>query len=256
MLAPEGRSAAPGEKAPPLRRKGSSVRRAVSLTGQIRKPGRACLLALGLGLAACSSVPDAIDPTELLGSSDPVQPNTRIVPPPDEGDGSYPNLSQVPARPKPVTPFSERQALEEQLRRDYGVANYSTEPLRSSRADLASGTLPVNLGRGPALVVYFQDEETRLDEQDRLELERIAVAQATLGAAVRVVGYAGSASDPVAGFRLSGERADAVADHLERLGVPSAAIVTQAVGIDTRRFGSDPLGPRAEIFLDIGNASR
>jgi outer membrane protein OmpA-like peptidoglycan-associated protein len=219
-------------------------------------PITALCFAASLILSACSAVPEEIDPTELLGSSEPVPENSRIVPPPDESDGSYPNLAQVPARPKPVTPFSERQALEEELRRDYDIANYSNEPLRSSRVDLAAGTMPVNLGRGPALIVYFLDGETRLDEQDRIELERIAVAQATLGAAVRVVGYASGASDPVAGFRQSGDRADAVASHLERLGVPSAAIVTQAVGIDTRRFGSDPLGPRAEIFLDIGNASR
>ena len=215
----------------------------------------AALLLLAAG--GCSSLPDSLDPTQAL-DDDQLEENTRIVPPPDEGDGSYPNLSIVPARPAPITSFSERQAPEEALSGDYAQANYSTEPLRRSSQPPPPGTEGINLGPGPALMVQFEEGRAGLSAAARADLERMAIAQSALGGAIRIVGYAGGSEgrDALRAFSLSAERAEAVAATLKRLGVPAASLVTQAVGVDPRHFGGDTLGPRAEIFLDIGQASR
>ena len=154
--------------------------------------------------------------------------------------------------------FSERQALEEALSGDYAQANYSTEPLRRSSQPPPPGTEGINLGPGPALMVQFEEGRAGLSAAARADLERMAIAQSALGGAIRIVGYAGGSEgrDALKAFSLSAERAEAVAASLKRLGVPSASLVTQAVGVDPRHFGGDTLGPGAEIFLDIGQASR
>ena len=216
------------------------------------------LLAPAVALSACSSVPDEIDPTQIFDNDEPIPENTRIIPPPDDGDRSYPNLARVPERPAADLSFSERQAFQERLTRDYGSANYSTEPLKPTAGALDLPVSGVNLGPGPAAVVSFAEGSSSLDDKARVALEQVAVAHAALGGAIRVIGHAddAGAQQPLGAFRLSAERAEGVAQGLRRLGVSATAIVTQAVGPDSRRYGVDPFGPRAEIFLDINTANR
>ena len=215
------------------------------------------MLAALLLVAGCADVPESLDPTTILDDDEPVPDMTRIEVPPDESDRSYPNLAQVPSRPEPISSFSERQALQDELAGDYERANFSTDPLQPSVKQQQGLPPGITLGPGPAAVVTFANGVTELSSLARAELERVAAAQEQLGSGVRIVGYSDSgAGDPLRAFRLSAERAEAVAAQLRRLGVPSGALVTQAVAADARRFGSDPQGGRAEIFLDIGTASR
>ncbi len=223
-----------------------------------RLPGAfAAALALLLLVSGCANAPESLDPTKILDDDEPVPEITRIEVPPDESDGSYPNLAQVPSRPEPISSFSERQALQDELAGDYERANFSTDPLQPSVAQEEGLPPGITLGPGPAAVVSFSDGATGLSALARADLERVAAAQEQLGSGVRIVGYADPGTgDPLRAFRLSAERAEAVAAQLRRLGVPSGALVTQAVAADARRFGGDTLGGRAEIFLDIGTASR
>jgi len=116
-------------------------------------------------------------------------------------------------------------------------------------------------GGQPVGMIYFRDGSAKLSSDDRKVLKQIAEMQRTYGGVIRVVGHAsmrtGSmdlASHQQANQRISEARANAVARHLTRLGVPSAAIQVSAVS-DSQPVYSEamPTGEaanrRAEVYL-------
>lgn len=110
-------------------------------------------------------------------------------------------------------------------------------------------------------VIYFRDGSAKLSSDDRKVLKQIAELHKVQGGMIRVVGHAsmrtGSTdlvSHQQANQRISEARAKAVARHLTRLGVPSAAIQVVAMG-DSQPIYSEvmPNGEaanrRAEVYL-------
>ena len=130
----------------------------------------------------------------------------------------------------------------------------------------ASGTTGTfNLGgtaAGQAGTVAFPHDSSTLSAEARRTIRTVADAYKARGGHVRVVGHASTRTRdmPVdlhvlTNFRVSVERAKAVADELLRLGVPPAALIVDAVGDAQPRFlEAMPAGEagnrRVELYLE------
>ena len=100
----------------------------------------------------------------------------------------------------------------------------------------------------------------------RAEIRKVADQYKASGGVIRVVGHASSrtknmsvAEHNLVNFRISLDRAQAVAGELARLGVPTEAIFVEARGAaDPAFFESMPAGEagnrRTEIFLDFSTS--
>lgn len=96
-----------------------------------------------LGVAGCSSVPDAVNPVEWYrGASDAVggmfggdepEAGATAGDPGTSANTAYPNLATVPGRPTPSTTPEQREALKQGLVADRANARY-TEPVPGSQA--------------------------------------------------------------------------------------------------------------------------
>lgn len=111
-----------------------------------KPPGIAVLAGiLGL-LAACSQVPDELNPVEwveavdefVTGEDDDFDPEAqarleaeRAQPVPGE-DEPFPTLSSVPERPSGLSTYEERQAMAESLVADRDEARYIDEPIAAT----------------------------------------------------------------------------------------------------------------------------
>ena len=122
-----------------------------------RRATTALVLVAGLGMAGCSSVPDAVNPvewyrgtTETVGgwfdSDQPVppEPGRAAGDPGSSASTAYPNLSTVPERPTPSTTPEQREALRQGLVADRANARY-TEP-----APGRASPPPASAARAPA----------------------------------------------------------------------------------------------------------
>lgn len=107
-----------------------------------------------------------------------------------------------------------------------------------------------------AATVEFRSGSAALSADDRLTLRDVADTIRAQGGSVRVVGHATpqAGRDPVkqmmTAFKLSTDRAEAVAKELGRLGVPRRGIRAEAVtdaAEDTVEAGA---GPYAEIYIE------
>lgn len=116
-------------------------------------------------------------------------------------------------------------------------------------------------GGQPVGMIYFRDGSARLSSDDRKVLRQIADMHKTYGGVVRVVGHASMRTGSMdyvshqnANQRISEARAKAVAQQLQRYGVPQAAIQVSAVS-DSQPIYSEvmPSGEaanrRAEVYL-------
>jgi flagellar motor protein MotB len=97
------------------------------------------------------------------------------------------------------------------------------------------GTLPVFVA-APTLVMFGHDSAT-LSSAARTQIKVIADAHKANGGTIRVVGHASQRTKEMAfdvhlrvNFRVSANRAGAVAVELMRLGVDPAALIIDAVG--------------------------
>ncbi len=126
-----------------------------------RRATTALVLVAGLGMAGCSSVPDAVNPvewyrgtTETVGgwfdSDEPVppEPGRAAGDPGSSAQAGYPNLSTVPERPTPSTTPEQREALRQGLVADRANARY-TEPA-PGRAAPPPSAQPAPASRAPA----------------------------------------------------------------------------------------------------------
>lgn len=107
-----------------------------------RRAAAAFVIAGTLGLAGCSSVPDALNPVEWyrgtsetvggwFGGDEPAaaEPGRGTAGDPGTSPGSgYPNLASVPPRPTPSTTAAEREALRQGLVADRTNARYTDQP--------------------------------------------------------------------------------------------------------------------------------
>jgi len=116
-----------------------------------------------------------------------------------------------------------------------------------------TGSGPV-LGGGPAARVMFASGSARLAPTDEAILRQVAEAYRRTGGTVTVVGHASqTAADrtdvrrQIANFSVSMDRANAVAQALQRYGVPGGAI---AISAETDAVVlNDADGRRADVFL-------
>jgi outer membrane protein OmpA-like peptidoglycan-associated protein len=109
--------------------------------------------------------------------------------------------------------------------------------------------------------IPFVSGSTKLSNADLQTLREVAEIHQRRGGMLRVVGHArqegagNAANQQVTNFRVSGDRADAVAQALVRLGVSGAMIEVEAQGDGepaTTALGQpDPAASRrVEIYLD------
>ncbi|WP_370155377.1 OmpA family protein [Ferrovibrio sp.] len=110
---------------------GTATRGAVRMRGVTM----AVLLAVSLGLGACS-VPEWADPTEWFAGDDtPAPAGTAGQPASAPADARFPNLGRVPPRPVEQTTAGERQQAISSLAADSANAKYTDEQLRARPAD-------------------------------------------------------------------------------------------------------------------------
>lgn len=102
----------------------------------MRRTSTVLALVTLLGLAGCSSIPDALNPVEWYeGTTDTVggwfsdDEDTDAA---ASGDEAYPNLATVPDKPTPSTTEEERAALTSGLVADRDNAKYAEETRRST----------------------------------------------------------------------------------------------------------------------------
>lgn len=112
----------------------------------------AALLAAAIGMAACSSVPDAVNPVSWYHgvegwfesdkdqqARDQAKTAEQTTPPLPGADREYPNLSTVPERPRSVSTPAERNRVSQGLAADRENARYAEpEPDRPSGAALGA----------------------------------------------------------------------------------------------------------------------
>lgn len=96
-------------------------------------------IAMILGVAGCSTLPDSLNPVEWARSAGAVfddggEPAQRPVP---GADRPFPNLASVPSRPA-VTPVGDRERITEGLRADRENARYADTALRQPAASSAA----------------------------------------------------------------------------------------------------------------------
>lgn len=117
-----------------------------------RASGMAAVLAASIGMAACSSVPDAVNPVSWYHgvegwfesdkdqqARDQAKEAERTTPPLPGSDRAYPNLSSVPERPRSVSTTAERNRVSQGLAADRENARYAEpEPDRPSGAALGA----------------------------------------------------------------------------------------------------------------------
>ncbi len=141
-----------------------------------------------------------------------------------------------------------------------GVKGAGVSPFDADTAGAQVAMIPP--GRAPYAVVYFANASSEISGQARNDLEKIANLHKERGGTVHVVGHASSrtrntdqVSHQIANFRVSLERANAVAAALARLGVPADRIAVSArADNEPVYYEVMPAGEagnrRAEIFLD------
>lgn len=110
-------------------------------------------------------------------------------------------------------------------------------------------------------IIYFGDGSAQLTASDRQVLKQMAAIHRQQGGALTVIGHASHAAKAskasaaeLVNYRVSGERADAVARELMRLGVPRDAVRLGAVGdnmpeYDESRKTGEAGNRRVEVFL-------
>ncbi len=113
-----------------------------------------------------------------------------------------------------------------------------------------------------ATTIYFRNGSSRLSNDDRAKLRRVVSLHQELGGVVRVIGHASQRTRDMEGdrhkvinFGISLDRARAVSEELQRLGVPTERLVVSAAG-DSQPVSLEymPDGEaqnrRAEVFIE------
>ncbi len=116
-------------------------------------------------------------------------------------------------------------------------------------AAAASATFPQ--GFTQSATVFFANNSTALDADGRTALRQVADGFKQNGGTVRIVGFASgqaaNANAQIANFRVAGQRAEAAAIELNRLGVPLSRMV---ISSGNAGAADAALARRVEVSLD------
>ena len=213
-----------------LRGAGATGLPATSATEMISEP---------LFSAPAPAVPEPASPTLAAAA--------QIEPPPAAPEPASPTLTAAAQiEPAPAAPES--------------VA--SAEDAGGAGAQETAAVYP-SASQVPARTIYFAHGSTSLPAKGRELLREVAAWQHEKGGAIRVVGHSSSRTgdmDPVrhklTNFKVSLDRANAVAQELIRLGVPPNKLIVSAKSdAEPIYFEIMPLGEavnrRVEIYLDF-----
>ena len=167
----------------------------------------------------------------------------------------------APAAPEPALPTLTAAAqIEPAPAAPESVA--SAEDAGGAGAQETAAVYP-GAPQAPARTIYFAHGSTSLLAKGRELLREVAAWQREKGGAIRVVGHSSSRTgdmDPVRhkliNFKVSLDRANAVAQELIRLGVPPDKLIVSAKSdAEPIYFEIMPLGEagnrRVEIYLDF-----
>lgn len=166
----------------------------------------------------------------------------------------------APAAPEPALPTLTAAAQIEPPPAPESVA--SAEDAGGAGAQETAAVYP-SAPQVPARTIYFAHGSTSLPAKGRELLREVAAWQREKGGAIRVVGHSSSRTgdmDPVrhklTNFKVSLDRANAVAQELIRLGVPPNKLIVSAKSDAAPiYFEIMPLGEagnrRVEIYLDF-----
>lgn len=167
----------------------------------------------------------------------------------------------APAAPEPASPTLTAAAqIEPAPAAPESVA--SAEDAGGAGAQETAAVYP-GAPQAPARTIYFAHGSTSLLAKGRELLREVAAWQREKGGAIRVVGHSSSRTgdmDPVRhkliNFKVSLDRANAVAQELIRLGVPPDKLIVSAKSdAEPIYFEIMPLGEagnrRVEIYLDF-----
>lgn len=208
---------------------------------------------------AMTQPPRALTPPAPPAAMVPAAPVPAMLPPP-------PIASQRPAL---VAPAQGTAGTEAAYRQALAQSETATQqPVLVPPQQAAAPTLGMTLPRSRQVydpralaTIPFVSGSIRLSNADLQTLREVAEIHQRRGGMLRVVGHArqegagNAANQQVTNFRVSGDRADAVAQALVRLGVSGAMIDVEAHGDGepaTTALGQpDPAASRrVEIYLD------
>ena len=171
---------------------------------------------------------------------------------------NLPSAAPIQAGERPVSPI---------VRDTYNAALAATERSIGQTSGVQSvGFQGKAVTDSSAVTVQFGHDSARIPRAGRTKVRGIVEQYKARGGVIRVVGHASSktrnmpvAEHNLANFKVSLDRAQAVANELIRLGVPPEAVFVEARGAaDPAFFESMPAGEagnrRVEIFLDFSTS--
>jgi outer membrane protein OmpA-like peptidoglycan-associated protein len=181
-----------------------------------------------------------------------------------QGLGSAPASQQggVPPQPQPRAGFegqAQQQAQQQAQPRSTAMAGQQMNAAPQMQSQFQQQQA---LRRELVGVIYFAHGSSNLDNRDREVLRQVKSMLQGTGGQLRVVGHASMRTgvlDPAeharANFEISQQRAASVANELNRMGVPDAALVIDAIGAQQPVFYEFmPTGEagnrRVEIYLE------
>lgn len=208
--------------------------------------------------------PAAASSSQPIPMSPPPAP--AIVTPPPSASAAPPI---APQRPPLVAPAQSAAGTEAAYRQALAQSEAASQPpVMVPPQQAAASTLGMTLPRSRQVydpralaTIPFVGGSTRLSNADLQTLREVAEIHQRRGGMLRIVGHArqegagNAANQQVTNFRVSGDRADAVAQALVRLGVSGAMMEVEAQGDGqpaTTALGQpDPAASRrVEIYLD------
>lgn len=207
--------------------------------------GAAMLAFLALAaVSGCQNVPDTVNPFAKTETTKMEVLKSASVP---GGDGPYPNLATVPPRPQHAMTTAERAKLVTKLRKDQSTGSGAI------RAGRGVGARPGADAREVGLV-GFGPGSANLPFSAESVLQQVAAAQKKAGGRIYVVGHAARGSR--SGDALALNRAGAIAERLETMGVEAGKIDVTSAGTRVPRARAAGIGgvggigdDRAEIYL-------
>jgi outer membrane protein OmpA-like peptidoglycan-associated protein len=188
---------------------------------------------------------------------------TTIAPPP-----APPSYSATPNAPPPQQQVAQAAVSAPPQPTEQQIASVPpSSPPVTSRPPSQPQSQPATGGYGqPETVqvatIYFGNNSARLGARDRAVIREIVSMYRETGGTIRIIGHSsGNAASQVSersklvNFKVSLDRANAVAAELVRQGVPSQAIDVAAQGAQDPRYAEySPTGAaanrRAEVYLN------
>ena len=187
----------------------------------------------------------SLEMPQVRSTPHPEQVQTAAPPP-------YPTPAPTVANASPPTPQLGSPPAPVPLPSAIGSTAYQAPPPPPVLAPLA----PTNASPKPApppagapvAEIKFAADSTRLSQDDRQTIEKVAMLYRQNPGKVRIVGYAGAgggAAEQLNSFRAALDRAQAVAAALTEAGIPSGKIAVEAAPSDASAIIS-----RAEVMLE------